>query len=112
MARFVNRMNISIIGFRKSVRCWCPIGKSFCTYEIDASMSPDATIPDYMEVEGYVNNSINGKDLTMEDAAAMVRDYLVNEYRPKRVSVSLTCNDAVHMPATVVAEFYKGDNGR
>ena len=105
MAQFANTMSIDDIAMEKSVKCFCPIGKSWCTYEIDISMEPLSVIPDYLEVEKYLDEQIGGAALTMEDAASNVRDHIAGKYFPKFVRVSLHCSDAKHMPVTVGTEY-------
>lgn len=106
MARFENKMNISSLEMHPTVKCICTIGQTLCTYEMHIHFMPNRVIPDYLEVDEFINQ-MYGKEYTMEEAAAYVADYLFAEYAPVTVDVTLTCKDARHFPATVNACRYE-----
>ena len=101
MAKFAN---LSGIGFIKmdgvSVKCFCPIGKSMCTYNVTIEMEPADLIPDYIEV-GNMIQSLDGREFTLESACARICNDLNDYVSPKEVSVTVRCEDAKHMPAEV-----------
>lgn len=105
MGRFENTMGIDSITMERSIRCFCPIGRSWCTYDLTMHINPGNVIPDYIEVGEYLKGHVDGKEFTLEGAVAAVRDYLVNEYEPKWANVSLYCGDARHMPVTVTVTY-------
>lgn len=102
MARFENSMGISSIEIpNKKCHCFCTIGKKWCTYQFAIAMEPDAVIPDYLEVEQYMEDNIEGQQMTIEVAVTTVADYIANEYKPKYLQVSVYCDDAKHFPVNV-----------
>lgn len=103
MSCFANEMGISEIKFKQNIVCMCPIGKQYCTYQMYVEMVPDEVIPDYIEVGKWMG-SMNAKSYTLEDATAEVFDYIGNEYMPLELKVTCKCDDAAHMPVTVVKE--------
>lgn len=103
MARFANSMGIKEIQFSKYVRCFCTIGKTLCTYMVSVEMTPCNVIPDYIEVDDFLSG-MTRKMYTMEEAAVTVYDYLDKEYKPLKLRVTVYCDDAIHMPATVIKE--------
>ena len=40
MAAFENTMVINTIQLKDNAKCFCPIGKSWCTYQIEVTMEP------------------------------------------------------------------------
>ena len=101
MAQFKNTMGISEIAFAHTVQCVCAIGKSLCTYDMVVEMVPDEVIPDYLEVQEFMDNEVHMHFLTMEDATAAVADYLNEAYSPASGTVSCLCSDARHFPVRV-----------
>ena len=68
MAKFENADGISSIKMDGvSVKCFCPIGKSMCTYNVTIEMEPDKWIPDYIEV-GAMIQLLEEKEYTLESA--------------------------------------------
>lgn len=108
MARFANTMGIDKIEIHDKVRCFCPIGRSWCTYELDVFMVCGDVIPDYIEVGEYLKTHIQGKEYTLEQCCANVHGYFKSEYDPVVIDVKVHCKDARHMPVTVS----KGSVGR
>lgn len=100
MARFDNKMNITCIRMSATTRCFCPIGKAPYTAELEVEMVPGSTIPDYIEVEQFVNSG-DGASLVIEELVAAVADYLQAEYNPARVTVRAAVKDAKHFPVVV-----------
>lgn len=103
MARFENSMGITTIQMEDKVKCYCPIGKSLCTYELSIAMDVGSVIPDYIEVGTFLDEGISGV-ATLEQCCAEVYDYFYREYQPKYLMVEVRCNDAKHMPVMVRKE--------
>lgn len=101
MAKFENTDGIlSIKMDGVLVMCFCPIGKTMCTYDVTIEMEPDEWIPDYLEVEAMIR-LLEGKEYTLESACAEICNNVNGYVRPKKVSVVVKCEDARHMPAEV-----------
>lgn len=105
MGTFKNTMGIRHIHMDKSVKCFCPLGQSWCTYELSIHLQPGEVIPDYLDVEQFLEVEINGGTMTLEDTAGKVLAFFVDTYAPKGASVDVSCSDAKHMPVTVTVEY-------
>ena len=105
MAKFSNEMNISQISMSFSVKCFCTIGKSLCTYEVEVLLKPTSTIPDYLEVQDDVlemNNHWYTMEAACEQIFNIVSGHVNGQFQSLRVSVY--CADARHFPVEVVKE--------
>ena len=109
MAMFKNTMGIDEISFVHTVQCVCAIGKSLCTYDFEVEMVPGRVIPDYLDIQDFMDNEIHMHFLTMEDATAALADYLVEVYNPIRGSVACICCDARHFAVRVSKSFRIGN---
>lgn len=65
----------------------CRIGGDWYKNELVIKFVPEDFYPDYMEVNRFIMDHIDGKELNIEEVVALVRDMLYNEYNPKRVVV-------------------------
>ena len=101
MAMFKNAVGIDKISFVHTVQCVCAIGKSLCTYEFEVVMVPGEVIPDYLEVQEFMDNEVHMHFLTMEDATAALANYLDETYKRLSGTVACTCCDARHFPVRV-----------
>lgn len=89
--------NLHMYGIKK--KCYCPIGQSECTYEIEIDMEPRNTICDYLEVDLFIKKMEYQQ--TLESACMLICDYMSSEYQPNGVMVKVKCEDAKHMPVEV-----------
>lgn len=102
--KFENVYNIKEISIGViPIKCFCPIGKSECTYEVTIDMQLGKEVPDYIEVDDMVK-IMDGQTYTLESAASDICEKMMKYVRPKKVAVTIVCNDAVHSNAKVVAE--------
>lgn len=67
----------------------CQIGQDWYKCEFEVELVPSGYYPDYMEVASFVQSNIDGKELNIEQAAKVLRDFLKENYEPKALSV---CN--------------------
>lgn len=100
MGSFANSMGITKISFFQDIRCYCPLGRSCCTYEVRVSMKPGKVIPDYVEVDKMLKG-MDGSVMTIEDAVGSVYNAISNMCEPESLEVSIYCEDASHFPVTV-----------
>jgi NADPH-dependent 7-cyano-7-deazaguanine reductase QueF len=101
MAKFENKDNITSLKMDGiKVKCFCPIGKSLCTYQVTIEMEPVFEIPDYIEV-GEAIAKMENEEYTLESAVAHIFQFMVNYVNPHKLTVTVRCEDAKHMPATV-----------
>lgn len=101
MPQFENTMGIDEISFWVRSRCFCPLGDDFYTNQFKVSFVPGKMIPDYLDIQQEINERIESKPLTVEDAVAVMFD-IVNDYEPLELYVESHGDDAVHFPVTVI----------
>lgn len=65
----------------------CVLGGDWYTNELEIAFEPGAYYPDYMDVQAWIMENIDGKDLNIEDVAEMVHDYMMG-YEPENVEVT------------------------
>ncbi len=78
----INRIIMKPIAFVK-----CAIGQDWykCAFEIE--FFPGEYYPDYMEVNSFIMQEIDGKELNIEEATKIIREYML-QYEPKAVIVT------------------------
>lgn len=99
---FENSKGISRISMRRRFRAYCPIGEKWYSADVSIIVKNPFMIPDYCEVDKYVDDSVDGSEITIEDAVANIYDF-VNSICESHSLLGVVCNveDAAHMPVTV-----------
>ena len=64
-------------------------------------MQPGKYIPDYLEVQQFIKENINDQRLIIEDAVAILYDYLSKTFQPLTLCVESLVTDARHPEVTV-----------
>lgn len=103
MSAFKNTQKIDTIEFKKNLHCFCPLGQSWCTYQMTCLVFVRDTIPDYMDLE-WEFQKMDGMTMTLEDAVDRVFGAIAEQCKPDSIRVSCYCEDAKHFPVTVVKE--------
>lgn len=102
MAAFENTMNINMITmFIDDLTVDCPIGKAPYDASYEVLFIPDRIIPDYIEVEKWVNANISLKNLTIEASLKLFKDYLIQTYNPAYVTITCKVIGAAHFDVEV-----------
>lgn len=100
MPKFQNSYSVQKIVYKQKCRCFCPIGKADYTNEftviIEPAGAPNGMIPDYCEIDKFIRESLEGESLVIEEAAYKLKQKIVEDVRPRRVTVESAVNDAVH----------------
>lgn len=103
MNRIPNTQKIKSITMHPKAYAICDIGGDMYCSELTVYFVPDECYPDYMEVEKWIADNIDGKRLNIEDVVEQVYNFLKEEYRPLQIEVR---NDIVncrtHFNVTVV----------
>lgn len=100
MAAFDNTMGITKIEFQCRTRNYCPLGEDMYTNQFTVVFIPSGQIPDYVDIQNDINNNVDGKDMTVEDAVEAVYN-IVDRFKPEKLCVESYADDAVHFPVTV-----------
>ena len=105
MAAFKNDIGITGIHMKINyVKVYCPIGKVWYTGNYDVTFIPDQIIPDYIEIQDWVDKNLSTHELTIEQSCANLREYLNKYYNPHYVNIICNVNDAAHFEVKVITE--------
>lgn len=101
MNKIPNKENIQEITMHPSACVKCQIGQDWYKIDFTVYFTPDHCYPDYMEVQAYIMEQIDGKELNIEQAARMLYDHL-REYNPKELLVTADImGNKVHFDVSV-----------
>lgn len=96
-----NKYGIRNISIDAQAKCYCPLGRDWYTnhFTIDIEVAED--IPDYVELDKWIAENINGRSLIIEEATAAVYQHVMENYQPYSCAVRSYVDDAAHSPVTV-----------
>lgn len=97
-----NKEKVKYIEMYPKARCFCPIGKAWYTNRFKVSVFPRDCYFDYLDVENFIKEEIEGKSLTIEGACKKLYDYLKKDVED--IQVESHVNDAVHFPVKVLID--------
>lgn len=81
----------------------CEIGQDWYRNDLTITFIPDKCYPDYMQVEDWIMQNIDGQIMNIEDVVKQVRDFLQQEYSPKELQVeSKVTGNKVHFDVEVI----------
>lgn len=86
MTKIENKENVSAIVMKPTAYAKCKIGQDWYKCDFEATFIPGKCYPDYMEVNEFVMQEIDGKELNIEEAARLLYDHL-QEYQPVQLMV-------------------------
>lgn len=96
-----NEFGIKTITIESTAKCFCPLGQDWYTNNFTVEFEPGEFIPDYCEMDKWIEENINGKIMIIEKAVAMLYDYLSTTYCPAGLYVESYVDDAKHSTVTV-----------
>lgn len=96
-----NEYGISKIKIDATSKNYCPLGKDWYTNNFEIELRAGDFIPDYCEVDNYINQTINGRQMIIEEAVKYLHDFIVKKYNPDKCVVRSYVEDAAHSPVTV-----------
>lgn len=123
MGMFENTQQISYITFRPRNGCHniCPLGQEYVnrttpegkvpvpahyTNFFTIQMKCNELVPDYCDIEEWINDNLSNQTLIIEDCVKMLFDYIWTTYKPEHLEVMSKVDDAVHGPVEVVKTTY------
>lgn len=102
MKKLGNKEAISYIIMKPTACVKCAIGQDWYKCEFTVTFYPSGYYPDYMEVEKFVMDEIDGHELNIEEAVERLYQYL-KEYEPSRLVVGCNVHGCkVHFDVEVV----------
>lgn len=87
MNKLPNVEKVAEIVMKPFAYTMCQIGQDWFRNSFEVVFVPGDCYPDYMEVEKYVQENIEGKELNIEQAARLLYDFLHDEYNPRQLTV-------------------------
>ena len=87
MTKLKNKEKVAEIIMKPTAICKCRIGQDWYKMAFCIVFIPDESYPDYMEVNEFVMQEIDGKELNIEEAARIIYDKLT-EYKPLFLQVT------------------------
>lgn len=96
-----NKYGIGEIEIECKAKCFCPLGNDWYTNQFTIMIVPDKKIPDYCEVDAWIERTINGKTMIIEAAVDALHKHIVEGYEPKECRVVSYVDDAKHSTVTV-----------
>lgn len=101
MNKIPNKENIQNITMHPSACVKCQIGQDWYKIDFTVYFTPDKYYPDYMEVQAFTMEHIDGKELNIEQATRILYDHLL-QYAPRELEVSADVpENKVHFAVTV-----------
>ena len=102
MTAFKNTMHVNEIEMKIVARSYCPLGQDGYTNRFTVLFSPNEVIPDYIDVEKWVQKNITESSvLTIEDSVSLLYNYLNDTYKPMFLTITSEVDDAAHFPVKV-----------
>ena len=92
MTRIENKEKINKIIMKPYATCLCHIGQDWYLNKFEIEFIPENYYPDYMEVEKWINENIEGKELNIEQAVDMIYSHLMR-YEPFDITVRSVVKD-------------------
>lgn len=86
MVRIDNTQGVQRIEFKLHVVCFCTIGKEWYNMDVRCIVDVGDYYPDYCDIQRYINDNIQGKGLTIEDALFKVKEFM-GQYNFKHTQV-------------------------
>ena len=86
MNRIANKEKVSEIVMYPTAYTKCQIGQDWFLNRFVVYFTPNEFYPDYMEVNRFIDASIEGKEMNIEQAARALYDFL-KAYEPRRLTV-------------------------
>lgn len=88
MKHLANLENVGIITMRPTVCTLCAIGQDWFQSELKITFIPGDCYPDYIEVQKWIMDNVDGMEMNIEHVARAVYDFLANEYKPLALTVT------------------------
>lgn len=95
-----NKENVLFVEMFPKAKCFCPIGKAWYTNQFHISFYPYEYYIDYLDLENFIEENIEGKALTIESACSVLLSYFKKQ-NLNSVTVVSTVEDATHFNVRV-----------
>ena len=87
MDKIKNIEQVKRITMKPTAITKCAIGQDWYKHELVITFVPSHCYPDYMQVEEWIMNEIDGKELNIEEVVDKVYNKLTIEYEPEELHI-------------------------
>jgi len=102
MPKQTNEFGVKTLTLFPAFKVVCPISKAPIQLKAKIELWPDRFLPEYMECQNAIRQTMENKSFTIEGAAAELVKYFKKEYQPKKVKVIVeTINNNTFFPVVV-----------
>lgn len=102
MNKIPNSQGITKIVMYPTAITKCEIGQDWYQNDLEIVFIPNDYYPDYIEVQNWIMENIDGKEMNIEDVIYSIKNYLLREYNPRNVKIiSHITNNKVHFRVDV-----------
>jgi len=102
--RLENTYGIKKIEIKAEAKCFCPLGQDWYTNHFLIEITPAKYIPDYCDIDEFIKEHINGEHLIIENAVAVLYEYIKEQYSPEYCKITSYVDDATHSAVSVIKE--------
>lgn len=96
-----NNYGIRNISIDAEAKCFCPLGNDWYTNQFTIDIEVAHDIPDYVVLDKWIAEHINGRSMIIEEATAAVYQHVMETYQPYSCTVRSYVDDATHSAVTV-----------
>ena len=97
-----NKEEIKKIIMKPTVITKCKIGQDWYKNNLEIIFVPDEYYPDYMEVESWIMENLDGKELNIEEVVDQIYEYLDDNYQPEGLYIkNYVFGNKVHFDVVV-----------
>ncbi len=87
MNRIRNNQKIKQIIMKPAAFTKCELGQDWYENKLEIIFYPDEYYPDYTEVQNWIMENIDGKEMNIEDVIMNIYSFLQKGYRPKSLKI-------------------------
>lgn len=102
-----NTFEIDDITITTEAKCFCPLGKDWYTNHFDIRLEPGEFIPDYCDVDKWIDENIDGTEKIVEEAVSMLFEHIKTTYKPLELTVDSYVDDARHSDVSISKRSHK-----
>lgn len=103
--RIENKYKVNELTYEASAFVYCPMGNDWGHIDIFAKIKPNKYLPDYCDIDNFIEKNIEGKTLITEAVGFEVYNFIKNEIEPERLSVKVHSNNtSMHSCHTTIGD--------
>lgn len=87
MTKIPNKENVKEIVMYPTAYTKCKIGQDWFLNRFEVHFMPNKFYPDYMQVNAFIQEQIEGKEMNIEQATRCLYEFLSYEYSPSEIRV-------------------------